>query len=216
MCGSSWSLCPAWKHWQVWQPRGAPISLQTGWCLSAAAPWSSNKRSPELPSLIWRDIWLTVCFTWGISLPTCHSDMKIWAVSSWWYHHHFNSMWRNNVPSSEQGLVHRFFSLCWITLICFDWGWMKRNVITVFSTIQSTQRLLSCFRPQVKWIDFYELTLSCPCGWCQGTVRQLSALHKGWQSWQWDSSKEEFPEGSRSIQIMKKVYRILHYLPVLL
>lgn len=51
-----------------------------GWrCLSAASPCSSpaNNTSLQLPCLIWRDTWLTFCFTWGMSLPACHTDMKI-------------------------------------------------------------------------------------------------------------------------------------------
>lgn len=93
---------------------------------------------------------------------------------------------------------------------------MKSNVIIVFSTLQSTQRLLKSFRSQVKWVDFCELTLSCPCCLCQGTPGPFNALHEGWQTWQWDSSKEDFPEGNRLIQSMKKLYKTLHSQPVLL
>jgi len=70
-------------------------------------------------------------------------------------------------PSKDWSIEsYTFFFPCWITLICCVWGWMKSNTITVFSmqhtSSQSIQWHLDCFRSQVKWLDFHELTLSYP------------------------------------------------------
>lgn len=135
MHGSSWLLHPAWKHRQVWQPRGAAISPQTGWCLSAAPLHVPPTKDP-LSCLLWFEdtsdslfalpeasLFLLVIVIWKsgmfpaadiitISAPSCSEitflhPSKDWSIGFFPLLNHSNLLW---LRLNEEECDHSIFN----------------------------------------------------------------------------------------------------------